>query len=146
MPYATIPLNPHGAITELLVGVGEVRRAVLERNNFPVPRRVRVSAQIDTGAPYSTFAPFVFEQLEIKPVGSVKLRTPSTGEGACPFDQFVVSLSLCGGGVELHLPTTEVIQAVFAPDEEIQGLLGRDLLEHCLFVYDGQNKSFSLAF
>ena len=146
MPYATISLNEHGAVIELLVGVAESRRTILERNGLPVPHRVRVLAQIDTGAPFCTFAPFVFEQLEIKPVGIVDMRTPSTGEGTCPFEQYVVSLSLSGGGIELHLSTREVVKAVFAADEGIHGLLGRDLLEHCLFIYDGQQRTFSLAF
>jgi len=146
MPYVTLPLNPHGAVSELLVGVGERRRAVLERNNLPLPRRVRVSAQIDTGTPFTTFAPFVFERLEIKPIGSVSMRTPSTGEGTWPFNQFVVSLSLAAGDLELHLPTIRVIEAVFPVEEGIQAMLGRDLLDHCLFIYDGQNKTFSLAF
>jgi hypothetical protein len=25
-------------------------------------------------------------------------------------------------------------------------MLSRDVLQHCLFVYDGQNRTFSLAF
>jgi hypothetical protein len=146
MPYTALPLNEHGAVVELLVGVAESRRVALERNNLPVPRRVRVLTQIDTGAPFSTFAPFVFDQLEVKAVGIVDMRTPSTGEGSCPFEQYVVSLSLPGDGLELHLGTIEVIRAVFADGEGIHGLLGRDLLAHCLFVYDGQHRRFSLAF
>ena len=146
MPYTTVPLNEHGAVIELLVGVSESRRDALKRNDLPVPRRVRAIVQIDTGAPFCIFAPFVFEQLEIKPVGIVDMRTPSTGESTCPFEQYLVSLSLPGGEIELHLSTREVVKAVFAPDEGIHGLLGRDLLEHCLFIYDGQHRTFSLAF
>jgi hypothetical protein len=111
-----------------------------------VPERVNVSAQIDSGSPYTTFAPFVFQRLEIQPIDKVLLRMPSSGTEACEFNQYVVSLSLSGDGLELHLGTLEVIEAIFATEEGIQAMLGRDLLEHCLFIYDGQHKTFSLAF
>jgi hypothetical protein len=40
----------------------------------------------------------------------------------------------------------EVIQCFFGPEEGLQALLGRDVLDHCLLVYDGTRRAFTLAF
>ena len=62
------------------------------------------------------------------------------------FRRFPVSLGMDEQGIEMLLPSVEVIECVFAPEEGIRGLLGRDVLAHCLLVYDGRRQAFSLAF
>jgi len=42
-------------------------------------------------------------------------------------------------------PTLPVMAGDFRM-QNIQGLLGRDVLAHCLLVYDGAGDTFSLAF
>jgi hypothetical protein len=131
-----------------LVGVGEMRRRALQRTNLPVPQRVRVPVQIDTGTTYSALAPAVFRQLEIGdlPVDTVRVLVPGAQEAPCEFKQYVVSLSLDQEGIEMLIPSVEVLESNFGAEEGIQGMLGRDVLGHCLFVYDGQANTFSLAF
>jgi hypothetical protein len=77
------------------------------------------------------------------------VRTPATREGQNPpdFDQFVVSIGIdTGEGIEAIFDNIEVLGTFFAPEEGIQGMLGQDVLEYCLLVYNGPRKTFSLAF
>jgi hypothetical protein len=147
MPHLTCPITPRGPLVDLVVGVSGSRREVLERNNFPVPPRVRVRALIDTGSDVTGLARHVFEQLEVRPHGQTRIRTPSTTADQPHFvDQYVVSIGLPGTGLELHLPQLEVIDSGHRPDDDYQGIVGRDFLAHCLFVYDGEAGTFALAF
>lgn len=50
MPVANGAIVPlHGATLELLIGVNLLKRDALRRVNLPVPERIRIVAQIDTG-------------------------------------------------------------------------------------------------
>jgi hypothetical protein len=146
MPIFTGTLTPLGAVVEILVGVHEARREVLQRNNFPVPPRRRVRAQIDTGTTVTAIDEQVLRSLGALLIDRVAARTSSpTGEPQV-FDQYAVSLGLDAGGVELHLAEVLVLQCVFGPEDGIQALLGQDVLRHCLFVHNGPQNTFSLAY
>jgi hypothetical protein len=146
MPILTRPLVPSGAVVELLVGVNEARREVLQRNSLPILERIRVPAQIDTGTAFSAIDAQVFQRLDIRPIDSILVRTPSTTEAPQSFPQYAVSLALDADGIEMFLTSVEVIECAFAPEEGIRAMLGRDVLEHCLLVYDGKGKVFMLGF
>ncbi len=62
--------------------------------------------------------------------------------------QFDVSVSLAhaDAALEMHLPSVLVIEAFFLPEEGIQAILGRDVLDYCLFIYDGLHGTYTLAF
>ncbi len=147
MPVLTGPLHPdHGAVVELEVGVSGAREAVLTRHNLAVPARVRVRVQIDTGAGMTTFAPHVFQSLNIRPTGAVGILTQSTGLRPYFCDQFDVSLSLSATGGMLRVSSLQVLESVFPPAGTIEGLLGRDMLRVCQLLYDGCKGSFRLDF
>jgi hypothetical protein len=47
----------------------------------------------------------------------------------------------------LEVPTLQVIASDdFQPDEEVQGIIGRDVLDHCVFQYLGPEQKFTLSF
>jgi hypothetical protein len=127
--------------------VSDPRRHVLENNQLPVPIRISILVQIDTGTPYSAFDPGLFPQLGIAAFDNVDIRTPSTGEQPHPADLYDVALDLVDSqGHSLHFPTVHVISCYFGADEGIRRLLGRDVLDHCRFLYDGPSRSFTLEF
>jgi hypothetical protein len=146
MPYVTGSILPGGVIIDVVIGVSEGRQKVLANVGFPVPARKTIRAVIDTGSGVSGIDPRVLQALDLKPVGDMQINTPSTSHTPHPCGEYLVSLSLLQSNQELHLPTFSVIDAVFQPDENIQALLGRDVLDHCLFIYDGQRQAFALAF
>lgn len=149
MPIANGAIDPvHGATLELLIGVYLSKRDALRRVNLPVPERIRIVAQIDTGTALSAIDRRVLTGLDLTPLNEVKVRTPTGAEQEpSRFDQYVVSIGIdTGEGIEALFDNIEVLGTFFAPDEGIQGMIGRDVLEHCLLVYNGPSKTFSLAF
>lgn len=148
MPYLTKPLDEHGAVVDIRVGVIESRRQVLLKNNLPVPPRVPICAQIDTGASCSAISHHVFKALDQTPTGTTKVLVPSVSPDPQEFEEYAVSLFLVApDGLELYLPVLAgVISCDFSDNNVYHALLGRDVLSQCLFVYDGTNKVFSFAF
>jgi hypothetical protein len=148
MPYITKKLEKHGAIIDVLIGVIEARRRVLAKHSMPVPERISVRAQIDTGASATAVLLKVFQQLGETPIGKTKVLVTSAGPEPQEFDEYAVSITLVGpDGVDMYIPLAErVIGCHFEEEERIEALLGRDNLSHCLFVYDGRNEVFTLAF
>jgi hypothetical protein len=134
------------AVVELLVGVHEARRNVLRRNALTVPPRVRIRVQIDTGAESTAIDGSILGQLGIQPIDSVRLRPISVSAETVQFPRFAVSLGLPSEDTELHLPSAMVLGCHMTPEDSVQGVLGRDVLDHCLFVYDGRRRVFTIAF
>ncbi|HWG47934.1 MAG TPA: hypothetical protein VN688_34545 [Gemmataceae bacterium] len=148
MPVANGTITPHrGATIELLIGVNVSKRDALVRVGSPVPERIRVMAQIDTGSSYSAIDVQTLTRLDITPIDKIKVRTPVTApQDAVGFDQYVVSIGLdTGDGVETLFDDVEVLGCHFADDEGIQAMLGQDVLGDCLFVYTGTCRTFYLA-
>ena len=148
MPLVTGPLLPGGAIIDVLVGVSGPRRALLEKHSFPVPHPVAVRVLIDTGSSHTGFAPRVFNELGISPVGTMHILTPSTLPHApheC--DLFDATLSLVANGAAHPFGGRRVVSAdCWMESEGIEGLIGRDILDRCTFMYFGLEKAFSLGF
>jgi hypothetical protein len=146
MPVIDGPLGEHGAVLETLVGVDQVRGELLRKHQFAVPEAVRVFAQIDTGTRYSAVDGSVLEALDLRPVDTCLVRTPSTEEQPHEFSRFVVSLAVRASEGKLILASALVLRCHFLPEEGIKALIGQDLLAHCCFVYDGPASKFSLTF
>jgi hypothetical protein len=146
MPVVTRSLVSDGAVVELSVGVHEARRAMLQKHTLPVPSRIRVTAQLDTGTPVSAIAPHVLQRLNIQPIDTVPLRTTSPTGEPVGFNVYPLSLALVAPDGEKLLPLVEVIECAFDPTEGIQAILGWDVRKHCLFAYNGPADSFSLGF
>lgn len=146
MPYLSDRIDDNGPSVEILIGVSEPRRELLRRNGFPVPASILVRGQADTGSAVSGISPDVLARLDLRSVDTLSILTPSTGltPHVCP--AFHVSIGFSQAGIEHILLNAVAIESVFAPEEGIQALLGRDVLQHCLLVYDGKGRTFHLAF
>lgn len=137
-----------GPVIDVLIGVPKSRANLLAKNGFPVPPPIALRVIIDTGSHGSGFAPWVFEKLDLTPIGKITILTPSTRvEAPHECDEFHVSLSLVADGE----PRPFGDRVVINPDcwhhrEEIVGLIGRDILAHCNFFYFGKDREFKLAF
>ena len=146
MPVVSGEILEGGPVVDLLIGVSGPRKEKLENVGLPVPQRVRVRAVIDTGSALTGIRPDALALLGIDPLDEITIATPSTwGTRALAF-RYHVSLSLPGEQVEMHFEEALVLGAPFHQSEGIQALIGRDILEECLFVYDGVRRLFSLGF
>lgn len=145
MPYLTIQASAGGAMVDLAIGVSVPRSLILKQENKTIPSVAQVRGLIDTGASCTAVDPGVLRSLELVPTGRVPIRTPSTGNQAHECDQYDIMLMILHPKLSLRLQTMPVIESHLV-NQGFEVLIGRDVLERCLFVYDGVNHSFSLAY
>jgi len=149
MSIVTGPITPDGALIDVLVGVSGARQKLLERKGFMVPKKIPVRAVIDTGSYATAFMPKVFKALDLTPLGTVKVRTPSTTPGEPHItDEFDVNVTLVSGLDEV---VALRVRAIVSDDfdnwtDAPQALFGRDVLSKCAFAYYGLAGEWTLAF
>lgn len=143
MPSFTIQvanLQAVGPVVQgLRVAVGKPAEEALKKAGEPVPAPVELTALVDTGATGTVIRKGVAAQLGLKPVGVVRIHTPSSSDVPC--EQYAV---------RLLFPNNVIVEgtAIEAPllGQDIQVLIGRDILAHGVLVYIGYANLFSLSF
>lgn len=145
MPHLTLQITPLGPVMDVLVGVSRPRAAALTQAGQPIPNPVAVRGLVDTGASCTCIDPGVLTSLNLTPTGSQPVHTPSTQGTPVNQLQYDVSLILPHPGISYSFHSLAVIQSQLAV-QGIQGLIGRDVLDRCLLVYDGPLGAFTLAF
>ena len=128
----------------VVLGVPEQLEALLRKQGKPVPAPVSGVALIDTGASLSMVDSSAIEQLRVSPVGSVTLGTAG---GTSQSALYPIRLAIV---VPPNPPVVAASMAQIAAgplrQQGLLCLLGRDLLQHALFVYDGVSGRFTIAF
>ncbi len=105
----------------------------------PEPQPIPIQAMIDTGATGTVIQAELVESLGLKPVGVVSVNTPSSTNVMC--NQYFVRLLLPN-----NVTVDAVIIAAPLKDQHIQCLIGRDILQHGVFIYIGYMNQFTLSF
>jgi len=119
---------------EPVLGVQEILKA--EGQAVPY---VNLLGMIDTGASGTLVQIAVFPQLGIKSYTAVRLRTASTIEPLLR-GKFRVRVVLTPAvAVEVDAVEGALI------GQNVQCLIGRDILEYVVFTYDGPNSRFSIT-
>jgi predicted aspartyl protease len=147
MPILTLPLDVDGAVISVGFAVSGPRQAAMTAAGLTIPPPVIVRALVDTGASCTCLDPTVIAKLGLVPSGTVLMHTPSTAGTAVSCNQFDVAVGVIMDANEVHVPSMiiPVIESTLAT-QGIQALLGRDLLEKGILIYDGRRKSLTLAF
>lgn len=101
---------------------------------------VPVTALLDTGASHTVIQSNVFDRLGLESVGSVFFSTPSTTEPIVRL-QYLVRLILANG-IAFEV---EVAEAPLG-GQEVQCLIGRDLLDYTVLTYNGPKNHYTLNF
>jgi hypothetical protein len=111
----------------------------------PVPAPIPITGLIDTGASCTSIDLALLRQLGIPETGRTMVHTPST-QASAPHCASVydISLALAHPLMARAFNALPVIEAQLI-HQGIQALIGRDILSHCLFVYDGQSGNFALS-
>ncbi len=114
----------------------------LQTNNISTAttNSVRVLAMIDTGATGTVIRQGLANKLNINPVGTMLMHTPSSNNVLCY--QFDVQLVFPNN---VNVPSIIVSEAPLQ-GQHIQCLIGRDLLQHSVLIYTGYDNSFTLSF
>lgn len=92
------------------------------------------------------WGPQRYSRATVEPKGSMPILTPSTGAVPHQANTFDVSLIVpVFAGMTFTIGAIQVFESSLTV-QNIQALIGRDVLTNCLLVYDGRNDIFSLAF
>lgn len=126
-----------GPLVEALIAVPAAVEQQLRAEGSPIPTPVRVKMMIDTGATGTVLSQGVVAPLGLNPVGVTPISTPSSQGHPC--NRYFVRMSLQNGLVLEH----SIIEAPM-PGQNIGGLIGRDILSVCTFIYIGYAGVFSL--
>ena len=148
MPILTLPLEPDGAIVTVGFAVSGPRQAAMRKAGVEIPSAAVVRAIIDTGASCTCVDLAVVKKLELSPSGTVPILTPSTGKCAHVCNQFDVAVAVVMDADQVHLSSLviPVVGIDLSAQQGIQALIGRDVLEQGIFIYDGHRRLVTLAF
>jgi hypothetical protein len=146
VPSLTVSLAAEGPLIPLVLMVSTPRRNALISAGLPVPKPVVIQVLVDTGASCSCIESSQLAKLGISPTGVIAVHTPSTGSAPVQLKQFDVDLGIVlDDGKFQFIETLPVIESQF-PSQNIDGLLGRDVLSRGILIYNGTAKTFTLSF
>jgi hypothetical protein len=145
------PIGPEGALVDVLIGLSAPAVQVLRNAGSPVPPPVSARALLDTGAEVSGADPAVLTPLAahgLQPLRFVFANLPAAG-GVRFAPQYNVTLTVVHPSgnprANLLLRNHPVLELALAP-LGYQAVIGRDVLDRCLLLYNGPGGSFTLAY
>lgn len=129
------------------MGVSQARRRALEAAKQKVPANIAIRALVDTGATCTCIDPSVSAELGLKVTGKDAMNTASTGNEPYEANRYDASLIVRNpGDYDLVKPNIPVSEMPLFGTLGVHALIGRDVLEDCLLIYDGKNGFFTLAY
>lgn len=147
MPSITVSNGASGPTLTVLVGPSAPLQKVLGEAGLPIPSPVNGVFLVDTGASHTVVDHSLIQPLGLSPTGTVMCHTPSTGGTAVPMYQYDLLIFIPGHGNSpgWYLEAVPVTASSFQ-GQAIDGLIGRDIIDRGLLVYNGQNGHFTLAY
>jgi len=130
-----------GPMVDVKVMPSSQRVAALKKAEMPYPQPLTVIGVLDTGAGCSCLDRTVVQQLGLDPRGIIRIHTPSTGTKYEERNQYDVCMVIGEGCPEPLALTIPVLGCEFA-SEGFLALIGRDVLDRCLFEYNGPAKTW----
>lgn len=144
MPCLTVripDLQHRGAIIDTLIAPSSALREVLQKEGKEIPKPIPARLLIDTGASISAIKKGFAEKLRLKLHDITKIATPSNGAYECPLYDIDIIFPIH----QIIIKNIGVIEAAFE-GQDIDGLIGRDVLKLGLLIYSGYDNTFIFAF
>ena len=141
--FARPNLHVDGPLVDLTIRAPQLMVQALVAAGQPAPQAlVQAVAMIDTGATSSVITPAVAQALGLQPVNVVPARG-AVGHAAVPANVYNVDIVFPGNNV--IVPNAAVLELPLA-GQNIQALIGRDILRHGTLIYMGYANLYSLSF
>lgn len=148
MPHFTLNCGAGAPpIVDAYFHVSEPRWNYLNQRGLTVPNPFLGKALVDTGADGSCIDLTVVRHLCLEERGIAETLTPSTGQNvhlATEYDLAIIIPIGRIGDSSLVMGCLQVIESDLFAKQGIHALIGRDVLQRCIFHYDGSGY-FSLA-
>jgi len=147
VPTINLSFTGGSPIVTAAVQVSRYREDALRTHSKPVPEWVAARLLVDTGASVTCLDPKILAPLGVQPSGVTPIHTPSTEGEAHSRYQYDVQLHIQGSHNQppLYFPLMSVVGTSFT-HQGIDGLLGRDVLAHCLLIYNASLGIFTLSY
>jgi len=137
------------------VGLSLPRQSDLIAAGLPVPPTVTCNFVIDTGAPFTAIDPALLSSFETTGETSLPEMMNPDQRHICAIYELSIFIPNKTSFDCSHLvssdegsylaPNLKVIGMRSLRAHRVDGFLGHDVLENCIFIYDGRAKSFTLA-
>ena len=104
---------------------------------------------IDTGASVTCVDSTFLAPLNLTATGVVDIHTPSTNGQAQRRNQYDVSLYIPPPSLGIsgfQMPVLAITETHLRKGQGIDGLIGRDVLAHCVLFYNGPNGIMTLCY
>lgn len=135
-----------GPLIQVFIGVSMPRADALKSAGLPVPATVSGTFLIDTGASCTCIDPTLINKLGIPASGSCPISTPSTQGTPHHCNLYDVLMFIPNGDAGGHLIEAIPVVETSLASQGIEGLIGRDVLDTCLLVYNGSTGHYSLSY
>jgi hypothetical protein len=147
MIVRTWDADPRGRpVIEPFVAASVPRVAALEASGESPPSPVLVPALVDIGASRTNVQKSILDRLGLEPVAEEWVHTASTGGTPIEVRAYAVQLLLAGVPAGRLAADLRVVEAEDLRALGVELLLGRDVLDHCLQVFNGPERRFTVAF
>ena len=132
-------LQQSGPICQVTITPSFETANLLRQQGLPIPSSI-ISALIDTGASVTGISSKVVQSLELVPRGRTNIATPSSGSH--PANVYDIALKF-GETVTIGLIRAVEVNLIA---QNIDCLIGRDVLHHGVLIYIGYTNLFTLSF
>lgn len=133
-------LAMQGPVLPVLLSISEEVQQALMTEGKPIPEPVTGLALIDTGATFTCVDEAAARRAGLPTRGTAKMASASHPEHEVPVFAGKISMD----SININIPTA--MGADLSGFPNLVALIGRDMLQNCLFVYNGNTGAISLAF
>lgn len=133
-------LVAQGPVIRVLLSISEEMQQALVAEGKPIPEPVAGLALVDTGATRTCVDETSARRAGLPTRGTAKMASASHPEHEVPVFAGRVILD------SININTPSAMGVNLSGFHELVVLIGRDMLQNCLFVYDGNAGTMSLAF
>jgi hypothetical protein len=145
MPLIRVPIGVDGPVIDLGIWTARALAHALFARRQVVPPPQTLRALIDTGADRTAIHPKALALIASFPSGTIRVRRAGATTTR-RVDLHEVRLAFGGAVVStVRGPWIELESAAVVPaNPGVLALIGRDMLAHCQFVYDGLQRELLL--